>query len=47
VDAELLGAYDVVAGGEEKDLHSFQIDPARVSFSLDSCCATMLGVMEE
>jgi hypothetical protein len=41
-DAKLLGAYDIVASGKEKDLHFFQIDPTRVSFSLDSCCATML-----
>jgi hypothetical protein len=34
-DAELLGGDDVVAGGEEKDLHSFEIDPAQVFFSLD------------
>lgn len=29
-DPELLGGSDVVAASEEKDLHSFEIDPAQV-----------------
>lgn len=30
-DPELLGGDDPVAASEEKDLHSFEIDPAQVS----------------
>lgn len=43
---ELLGADDVVNNAEEKDLHSFEIDPSQVWVSIHtsvSCCDVMLN----
>ncbi|KAG0566661.1 hypothetical protein KC19_7G079900 [Ceratodon purpureus] len=42
-DSELLGADDVAAGAEEKELHSFEIDPAQVEHVKQRCLPNALN----